>query len=99
MGGGSRFSVSGPTAAFVVIFGVVELLSTTILIATYPMMSRAYTAEENGDLFGFIAGKLAFFTLLVSLPHDGSLIPDDIAARMVPQARRAPPARCPTRWR
>ncbi|MCF7221172.1 N-formylglutamate deformylase [Marilutibacter chinensis] len=28
--------------------------------------------------------------LLVSLPHDGSLIPDDIAARMVPQARRAP---------
>jgi N-formylglutamate deformylase len=28
--------------------------------------------------------------LLVSLPHDGSLIPDDIAARMTPEARRAP---------
>lgn len=28
--------------------------------------------------------------LLVSLPHDGSLIPDAIAARMRPEARRAP---------
>ena len=28
--------------------------------------------------------------LLVSLPHDGSAIPDDLAARMTPQARRAP---------
>jgi N-formylglutamate deformylase len=28
--------------------------------------------------------------LLLSLPHDGSLIPDDIAARMTPEARRAP---------
>ncbi|QDH69593.1 N-formylglutamate deformylase [Marilutibacter alkalisoli] len=28
--------------------------------------------------------------LLISLPHDGSLIPDDIAVRMVPPARRAP---------
>ena len=28
--------------------------------------------------------------LLVSLPHDGSQIPDDLAARMTPVARRAP---------
>jgi len=28
--------------------------------------------------------------LLVSLPHDGSAIPDDIAARMHPRARRSP---------
>lgn len=28
--------------------------------------------------------------LLVSLPHDGSAIPDDIAARMHPRARQAP---------
>ncbi|GAA0888231.1 N-formylglutamate deformylase [Rhodanobacter soli] len=28
--------------------------------------------------------------LLISLPHDGSFIPDDIAARMQPAARRAP---------
>jgi O-antigen/teichoic acid export membrane protein len=51
------------TAAFVIIFGVVELLSTTVLIAVYPMMSR-YT----GDTFGFIVEKLTFFTLLISLP-------------------------------
>jgi N-formylglutamate deformylase len=28
--------------------------------------------------------------LLVSLPHDGSRIPDELAARMTPEARRAP---------
>lgn len=28
--------------------------------------------------------------LLISLPHDGSFIPDDIAARMRPEARRSP---------
>ena len=28
--------------------------------------------------------------LLVSLPHDGSHIPDEIAARMAPESRRAP---------
>lgn len=28
--------------------------------------------------------------LLISLPHDGSLIPDGLAARMTPSARRAP---------
>jgi len=28
--------------------------------------------------------------LLVSLPHDGTFVPDDIAARLTPQARRVP---------
>ncbi|HET9836102.1 MAG TPA: N-formylglutamate amidohydrolase, partial [Rhodanobacteraceae bacterium] len=28
--------------------------------------------------------------LLVSLPHDGTVIPDEIAARMTPQALRVP---------
>ncbi|MAS37714.1 MAG: hypothetical protein CL610_27205 [Anaerolineaceae bacterium] len=55
------------TAAFVIIFGVIELLNTTILIATYPMMSR-YHGEGQGETFGFIVEKLAFFTLLISLP-------------------------------
>ncbi len=56
------------TAAFVIIYGVVDLLSTTILIATFPMMSRVYGADGRGNLFGFIVQKLAFFTLLISLP-------------------------------
>ena len=51
------------TAAFVIIFGVIELLNTTILIATYPMMSR-----YQGEAFGFIVEKLAFFTLLAGVP-------------------------------
>ncbi len=55
-------------AAFVIIYGVVELLNTTILIATYPMMSRAHADDQRGDLFGFITQKLAFFSLIVSLP-------------------------------
>lgn len=53
------------TAAYVVIFGVIELLNTTILTATYPMMSR-YHGE--GETFGFIIEKLVFFTLVISLP-------------------------------
>ncbi|MEO5623045.1 MAG: N-formylglutamate amidohydrolase, partial [Dokdonella sp.] len=28
--------------------------------------------------------------LLVSLPHDGSVLPDELAARMMPTARRVP---------
>lgn len=55
------------TAAFVIIFGVVEVLNTTVLIATYPMMSR-YSENPDSETFGFIVEKLAFFTLLVVLP-------------------------------
>ena len=51
------------TAAFVVITGVIELLNSTVLIATYPVMSR-----YAGQVFGFIVGKLVFFTVLVTLP-------------------------------
>ncbi len=54
------------TAAFVVITGVIELLNGTILIATYPVMSRYY--EENRALFNFIVEKLVYYTLLVMLP-------------------------------
>ena len=28
--------------------------------------------------------------LLISLPHDGTALPDELAARMTPEARRAP---------
>jgi O-antigen/teichoic acid export membrane protein len=54
------------TAAFVIIIGVVELLNSTVLIATYPIMSRSY--DDPGDVFGFIVGKLAFFTVVITLP-------------------------------
>lgn len=53
------------TAAFVIVFGVVELLNTTILTATYPLMARYY---GDGERFGLMAGKLAFFTLVFILP-------------------------------
>lgn len=39
------------------------------------------------DLFTLHLGSAP---LLISLPHDGSQIPDDLAARMTPSARRAP---------
>ncbi len=55
------------TAAFVIIFGVVELLNTTVLLALYPMMSRYYGDGRN-PMFGFMVEKLAFFNPLISLP-------------------------------
>ena len=55
------------TAAFVIIFGVSELLNTTVLTAVYPMLSRSYGDGRN-PLFGFMVDKLGFFNLLVSLP-------------------------------
>ena len=39
------------------------------------------------DVFTLYRGSAP---LLVSLPHDGSQIPDELAARMTPSARRAP---------
>lgn len=39
------------------------------------------------DTFSLHRGRVP---LLISLPHDGSFIPDDIAARMRPAARRSP---------
>lgn len=54
-------------AAFVIFFGVVELLNTTIITAMYPLMARAYGDGKNVQ-FGFIVEKMAFFTLLLCLP-------------------------------
>lgn len=52
--------------AFTINFGVIEVLSTTVLVATYPLMARAFATQ--GDLFGFLVEKLARFTLLICLP-------------------------------
>jgi len=43
--------------------------------------------RHDSDIFTLHRGTAP---LLVSLPHDGSHIPEDLAARMVPAARRAP---------
>lgn len=53
-------------AAFIIIVGMVELLSTTVLIAVFPIMSRTYA--ENPAVFRALVTKLAFFTLLIVLP-------------------------------
>jgi O-antigen/teichoic acid export membrane protein len=63
---GSR-AVGYLTAALTIVIGMVEILSTTVLIAVYPMMSRVY-ATENRAYFRGIVEKLAFFTLLTALP-------------------------------
>jgi len=54
--------------ALVIISGVVDILSTTILIAIYPMMSRVYRGDGQDSTFRFMVEKLAFFTLLIGLP-------------------------------
>lgn len=55
------------TAGFVIVFGVIELLSTTVLVAVFPLMSRAYGTGMQA-MFEFMLEKLAFFNLTISLP-------------------------------
>jgi O-antigen/teichoic acid export membrane protein len=55
------------TAGFTIVFGVIELLSTTVLVAVFPMMSRAHGSGAR-PMFEFMIMKLAFFNLILSLP-------------------------------
>ncbi|NDJ76122.1 MAG: oligosaccharide flippase family protein, partial [Chloroflexi bacterium] len=55
------------TAGFVVVFGVIELLSTTVLVAVFPMMSRTF-GDGLREMFEFMIEKLSFFNLVLSLP-------------------------------
>jgi len=55
------------TAGFVIVFGVIELLSTTVLVAVFPLMSRTYASGQR-RLFEVMLEKLAFFNLTLSLP-------------------------------
>lgn len=55
------------TVAFVINFGVIELFSTTILVAMYPVMSRYYEDGKN-SMFGFMVEKLALYMFMISLP-------------------------------
>lgn len=55
------------TAATVIIFGVINVLNTTVLTATFPLMSRAY-GDGDGESFGFMVEKLTLFTLILNVP-------------------------------
>jgi len=55
------------TVAFVINFGVIELFSTTVLVAVYPLMSRYY-GDGKGSMFGFMVEKLALYMVMISLP-------------------------------
>ena len=55
------------TAAFVINFGLIELFSTSVLVAAYPLLARYYDEGRN-PLFGFMIEKLALYMVLVGLP-------------------------------
>lgn len=54
------------TAGFVIVVGAVEILSSTILTAVYPILARA--ADGTGAALRAITQRLAQFTLLIALP-------------------------------
>ena len=53
--------------AFLINFGVTELLSTAVLVAMYPMMARYYD-NNSTETFGYIVETLARFMLMIALP-------------------------------
>lgn len=52
--------------AFVINYGIVELVSTTLLTAMYPLLARY--SRDHPHAFGDLIDKLARFLLLVGLP-------------------------------
>ncbi|MCS6835278.1 MAG: oligosaccharide flippase family protein [Anaerolineae bacterium] len=54
--------------AFLVSFGVVELLNTTVLVATYPLMSRSYAAPQTRASFGHLVEILGRFMAVIGAP-------------------------------
>lgn len=55
------------TVAFVIHFGIIELFSTTVLVAAYPMLSRYYESGKN-PLFGLMIEKLSRYMVIITLP-------------------------------
>ncbi len=53
-------------AAFVISFGVMELLNTTVLVTLLPLMSRF--AEESEEGLYRVIGKLSLLTMALGLP-------------------------------
>jgi O-antigen/teichoic acid export membrane protein len=67
--------------AFVINFGVIEVLSTSIIVAIYPMMAR-YHGDGKNELFGFLVEKVTRFIFILILPITLilSIYADDIVA-------------------
>ncbi len=67
--------------AFLINFGLTELLGTTILTAMFPLMSRAYQVDRS-ELFGWLVQTLTRFMLIVGLPLALilSIFADDVIA-------------------
>ena len=55
------------TAAFVINFGVIELFSTSVLVAAYPLLARYYDDGKN-PVYGGMIEKLARYMLIIGLP-------------------------------
>ena len=54
------------TAAFTIVFGVVELINVTMLTALFPAMSRL--SQTQPKALRILTDRLAFLTLIVTLP-------------------------------
>lgn len=69
------------TLAFVIHFGIIELFSTTVLVAAYPMLARYYESGRN-PLFGLMIEKLSLYMVIMTLPLalTISIFADDITA-------------------
>jgi O-antigen/teichoic acid export membrane protein len=52
--------------AYLINFGVIELLSTTVLVAMYPLLSRYF--QQGGEIFGVMVEKLARYMMVVAFP-------------------------------
>ncbi len=54
------------TAAFTIVFGVVELINVTVLTALFPAMSRL--SQSQPQALRTLTDRLAFLTLIITLP-------------------------------
>ncbi|MFQ3647613.1 MAG: flippase [Anaerolinea sp.] len=52
--------------AYIITFGVIEIVSTTILLAVFPLLARSL--DESRALFGMWVGRLSRFMLVIALP-------------------------------
>ena len=75
------------TAAFIINFGVIELFSTTVLVAAYPLLARYYDDGKN-PFFGSMIEKLARYTLVIGIPlaMSISILADKIMAPLLGEA-------------